>query len=66
VVTTDDGVRMRAEPSTTAEIVAELPAGTELKVTGPAGEADGFSWYPVENPETGDSGYVAADFVRAA
>lgn len=65
VVTTDDGVRLRAEPSTTAEIVAELPAGTELTVTGPAGEAEGISWYPVEDPKSGDSGYIAADFVRA-
>ncbi len=66
VIVTDDGVRMRAEPSTDAEIVAELDQGTELTVTGPAGEADGFTWYPVENPATGDVGYVAADFLRAS
>lgn len=65
VVVTDDGVRMRSEPSTDAEIVAELPQGTELTVTGPAGEADGLTWYPVENPATGDTGYVAADYLRA-
>jgi hypothetical protein len=66
VVVTDDGVRMRAEPSTDAEIVAELAQGTELTVTGPSGEADGFTWYPVENPDTGDSGYVVADYLRAS
>ncbi|HKG24118.1 MAG TPA: SH3 domain-containing protein, partial [Thermomicrobiales bacterium] len=65
VVVTDDGVRMRAEPSTDAKIVAELPQGTELTVTGPAGEADGLTWYPVENPATGDAGYVAADYLRS-
>lgn len=66
VVTTDDGVRLREEPSTSADIVDELPAGTELVVTGPAGEAEGISWLPVENPATGDIGFVAAEFVRAA
>jgi hypothetical protein len=65
VVVTDDGVRMRAEPSTNAAIVAELPQGTELTVTGPAGDADGLTWYPVEDPATGNTGYVAADYVRA-
>jgi Bacterial SH3 domain len=65
VVTTEDGVRLRAQPSTDAAIVAELPKDTELTVTGPAGEAAGITWYPVENPATGDAGYVAADFVRA-
>jgi len=64
VEVTESGVRMRAEPSTSAEIVTELSAGTRLTVTGPAEEADGFTWYPVENPETRQSGYVAADFLR--
>jgi hypothetical protein len=65
VVVTDDGVRMRAQPSTDAEIVAELPKGTELTVTGPSGQADGYTWYPVEDPATGKAGFVAADFLRA-
>lgn len=65
VVVTDDGVRMRAEPSTKGQIVAELAKGTELTVTGPAGQGDGLTWYPVKDPATGNTGYVAADYLRA-
>jgi hypothetical protein len=64
VVVTDDGVRMRKEPTTNADVIAELAAGTELTVTGPSGQADGLAWYPVDNPATGDSGYIAADYIR--
>ncbi|MEA2513139.1 MAG: hypothetical protein QOJ59_2626 [Thermomicrobiales bacterium] len=65
VVVTEDGVRMRAEPSTDADVVEELAEGTELTVTGPAGAAGGITWYPVENPANNNAGYVAADYVRA-
>jgi hypothetical protein len=58
VVTTAD-VNLRTEPSEDADIVAVLPQGTELTVTGTAsGE-----WLPVENPETGDAGYVSAQYL---
>ncbi|HEY7032961.1 MAG TPA: SH3 domain-containing protein [Thermomicrobiales bacterium] len=65
VVVTDDGVRMRAQPSTSAEIVEELAQGTELTVTGPSGQADGLTWFPVADPATGKAGFVAADYLRA-
>lgn len=65
VTTTDDGVRLRAEPSADAEIVAELDQGIELRVTGPAEEGDGFTWYPVERVDDGEGGYVAQDFLEA-
>jgi hypothetical protein len=58
VVTTVD-VNLRAEASEEADIVALLPEGTELTVTG---AADG-TWVPVENPETGDEGFVAAEYL---
>jgi hypothetical protein len=58
VVTTAD-VNLRTDPSEEADIVAVLPQGTELTVTGSAnGE-----WLPVENPETGDEGYVSAQYL---
>jgi len=64
VITTEDLVRLRAEPSTDAEIVAEMPLGTELTVTGAPESGGDITWYPVENPETGDEGYVAQQFIE--
>lgn len=64
IAVTDDEVRLRAEPSTSAEIVEEMTRGTELRVTGPPEEGDGFIWWPVEDEVTGNSGWVAQDFVE--
>jgi Bacterial SH3 domain len=58
VVTTAD-VNLRAEPSENADVVAVVPAGTALTVTG----ASRGDWLPVKNPETGDEGYVSAQYV---
>lgn len=59
VVTTAD-VNLRAEPSEDADVVAVLPEGTELKVTGSA-KGD---WLPVEDSENNDKGYVSAQYLR--
>jgi hypothetical protein len=54
VVTTAD-VNLRAEPSEDADVIAVIPAGTKLTVTGTSrGE-----WLPVKNPDTGDEGFVS-------
>jgi hypothetical protein len=58
VVTTDD-VNLRAEPSADAAVIAVLPGGTTVTVTGAAQD----DWLPVENPATGDAGWVAAQFL---
>ena len=63
VVVNDDQVNLRAEASTTGDIVAELAKGTELTVTGEPIEADGYRWYPVTVDETGDDGYIVQDFI---
>jgi hypothetical protein len=63
VVTIEDQVRLRSAPSTDGEIIAEMPAGTELTVTGAPEEGSGFTWYPVERNDTGDSGYVAQQLI---
>ncbi len=67
VVTTEDRVRLRAGPSTADAILAELPRGTELTVTGPAvrSPGDASGWYPVTDAE-GRSGFVSAPFVALA
>lgn len=63
VVTTEDLVNLRSEPSTDAEVVEEMKRGTKLVVTGPPEEAAGLTWYPVEDPKTGNKGYVAQQFI---
>ncbi|CAA9561643.1 MAG: hypothetical protein AVDCRST_MAG43-1824 [uncultured Thermomicrobiales bacterium] len=63
VVIAEASVNLRAEPSATGEIVAELTNGTELEITGDAQEADGYVWYPVEVTGTGETGFVAQDFI---
>lgn len=59
VVTTAD-VNLRAQPAGDAAVVAVIAAGTQLTVTG-AAVGD---WVPVEDPNTGDTGYVNAQFVE--
>jgi hypothetical protein len=63
VSVTEDGVRLRMEPSTDADVVAELAAGSVLVVTGtPIAGGDG-AWYPVTD-EAGDaSGFVSEAFL---
>jgi hypothetical protein len=63
VVTIEDGVRMRSDPSVDGEIVDELDKGIELEITGAPEEGDGFTWYPVRNPENDDEGWIVQDFV---
>ena len=59
VVTTAD-VNVRVQPAADSEIITVVPAGSELSVTGPSvGE-----WVPVEVPDTGETGYVSAQFVE--
>lgn len=65
VRTSEDLVNLRAEPATDAEVVEELPQGTALTVTGDPVDADDYTWLPVDVVESGNSGYVAEDFVEA-
>lgn len=58
VITTAD-VNLRAEPSENASVIAVIPAGTQLTVTGAASG----DWLPVKNPKTGDQGYVSAQYL---
>ena len=63
VTTSEDLVNLRSEPSTTGTIVKELPLGTELEVTGEVVEADSYSWVPVTVIESGETGFVAINFI---
>lgn len=59
-----DGANLRADASSSAEIITTLLEGTPLTVTGDAVEADGLVWWPVTG-EAGD-GWVAGDFLVLA
>jgi len=66
VAIAESSVNLRAEPSSSAEIVAMLSISTELVITGAAQEADGYRWYPVEVIDSGESGFVVQDFIKPA
>ncbi|MDQ4045672.1 MAG: SH3 domain-containing protein [Chloroflexota bacterium] len=58
-----DPLNLRDEASTTGEIVTELDPGTEVAITGDVIEAESYRWYPVEVVATGETGFVAEDFI---
>jgi quercetin dioxygenase-like cupin family protein len=64
VVVSDDGVNLRADPSTSGVIVTVLAAGQTLTVAGAPVEADGLTWVPVTDPaDAAVIGWVSADFL---
>lgn len=66
VVTTEEGVNMRDAPTTSGEAVVQLATGTILEIQEAAGEADGYTWWMVIVQDTGEVGYVVADFLEPA
>jgi uncharacterized protein YgiM (DUF1202 family) len=64
VVTTSD-LNLRAAAGTTAVILAVLPKGTALTVTGAPAAAAGYTWYPVKT-DGGSSGWVAGTYLAAS
>lgn len=66
VILTEDRVNLREDASVGGEIIVELKRDTRLTITGDAVDADGYTWYPVEVDDTGEAGYVVADFLASA
>lgn len=66
VVTNEAGVNLRSEPTTASDIVDTLALDTTLTITGDPVDAEGYTWYPVQNVETGATGFVASNFLRPA
>lgn len=59
VVNVDGGsANVRAEPSTTADVVAQVPEGTVIDLAGPDREAEGRTWRNVR--ADGQTGWIAA------
>ncbi len=65
VVVIESDVNMRDAPSASGEVLQVLSQDTALVITGGPEEADGYSWYRVQEPESGLEGFVAANFLRA-
>lgn len=64
VVTTEEGVRLRPEPTTDSEAVDALPVDSQLTVIGEQVEDGDFIWIQVER-EDGLEGWVVTDFLEA-
>lgn len=64
-VTSAGGLRLRARPSTSASIVATLPAGSILDNFG-CRRAGGRVWCDVQPFGGGPTGYVAAEYLQPA
>ncbi|MFV2040060.1 MAG: SH3 domain-containing protein, partial [Acidimicrobiales bacterium] len=66
VVDSVNSLNMRAEPTTSAEIVATLgPGDSELAGTGETATADGFEWVQIAADEDRPAGWVAGQFLAA-
>jgi hypothetical protein len=63
VAVTGDDLHLRAEPSLSGAIVAALPDGTRLTITGGPLAVDGHTWYEISAPAQGNSGWVAGEFL---
>lgn len=61
-----EDTNLRDGPGLDTGVIATLPLGTELTITGPPVTADGFVWWPVEVAETGETGYVAEELLTPA
>jgi hypothetical protein len=65
VLSSDDGVNMRAEPSTESEVLEVLSLNQELTVVdGQPQEGDGIVWWNVRNEESGNVGWVSEDWLK--
>jgi quercetin dioxygenase-like cupin family protein len=66
VVTTEENVRIRTEPSVNGEILTAVPAGTQLEIISGPEEAEDYTWYEVQVVGGDTSGWTAVDFLQAS
>ena len=57
-------VNIRSQASAESEISATATNGTVLRVTGEGEASEGFTWWPVTNDATGESGFVREDVLQ--
>ncbi len=65
-VETTEVLNLRDGPSTDGNLVTELPAGTQLTISGEFSEQGECDWWPVTVPSTDQSGFVIEQFIREA
>lgn len=62
----DEGAVLRAAPSDSGVVVAQLEVGVLLTVVGPSERRNGKIWWRVESEEDGATGYISEEFLRVA
>lgn len=62
---TEDGVNVRAEPTTSSDVVTAVSSGETVTITGESQEAEGYTWWPIETAD-GETGWIVADFIQSA
>jgi uncharacterized protein YgiM (DUF1202 family) len=65
IVTTNDSVNMRSDPTTTGDLIITLDVGVELTIIGGPETADNYTWWQVQDQSTGDEGWVVEDALDA-
>ena len=65
IVTTNDSVNLRADPTVDGELIITLEAGVELTIIGGPETADEYIWWQVQDQATGDEGWVIEDALDA-
>jgi outer membrane biosynthesis protein TonB len=65
ILSMDDNVNMRDQPSTAGEIVEVLSLDQELTVLdGQPREGDGYVWWNVQSNDSGNTGWVVDDWLK--
>ncbi|MER3485529.1 MAG: hypothetical protein C4345_05730, partial [Chloroflexota bacterium] len=60
----DGSLNLRDGPSLSSRVIAVLPEGTRLTITGDPRVSGGFTWYPVQSAY--GTGWCAGDYLRSA
>lgn len=59
-----DNVNLRAEPSTSADVVDQISTGVEVEIVGGPTDAEGFTWYEIRvNVDGGSQGWMSVEFI---
>lgn len=59
----EQGLSFRKAPGLQAERIRFLPEGTIMRVVGGPEEADGLTWWQLEDPQTGEQGWAAGAYL---